>query len=168
MSTMSMRTKLYVYCEGKSEANYMEGLKKNRNINKNYVLTCLVETNHLDHAISCSKGRKQKESLPGMSVKSLFLYDSDVYRDGRKKIGEEINKVKEYVYFSNRDFEDFLKCHKTEKPYGNNKKPRLSIEFLKELERLSLEDVRSFKKPSQFEGFKTIYDLLIELLEKEI
>ena len=167
MSTMNTRTKLYVYCEGKSEANYVQGLKKNEQVNENYVLTPLVETNDLKNAICDSENNPKIFRNSGIGFKVLFFYDADVYDKGRKQINELINQKKQDIYLSRGDFEDFLKSHKTKKPYKDNKKSHLTSELLKELEHLDLKEIKSFNKPAKFKDFKTLYDFLIELFSKK-
>lgn len=152
---------VHIYCEGESEKNYFEALKRNKTISNNYVLKPNSKTNDLDIAIRKSK------FLEGISVIIVYVYDSDTFKN-QKKITDKIKKQKEYIYFSEENFEDFLNCHKTKKPY-RDKKPNLSRQLIEEIRGLDSSSLRKcIKEPKTFRDFKSIYDLLRELFEQKL
>ena len=162
MFTKNTKKKIHIFCEGKSERFYFEALKGNSYISQNYYLDSSKKTtNDLNNAIEKTKRLE-------IFCKVIYFYDSDTYSRGEKKINEEIEKNKGSIYFSNENFEDFLKCHKT-KNYYRDKKPYLHRDLLKELKYMDLAFIKkNLKKPNKFKDFKTIHDFLIELFEKKI
>lgn len=161
MSIKRMSKKIvHIYCEGDSEKNYFEALKGNKIISNNYVLKPNSRTSDLNNAI------KKSRNLEGVSVILVYVFDSDTYKN-QKKITNEIKNQKEQIYFSEENFEDFLECHQTKKPY-RDKKPNLSRQLIEEIRDLDSDSLkRCIKKPKTFKGFKSIYDLLDELFEQK-
>ncbi len=152
---------VYIYCEGKSERNYFEALKRNTIISKNYVLKPNFSENDLMNAI------KKSEGLDGIDSIVVFVYDSDRYKSD-KKITEEIKIKQENIYFNDDDFEDFLNCHKTKPPY-KDKKPNLSRQMISEISNLNKVFIEvNMKKPRAFKNFKSLYDFLVELFDEKI
>ena len=162
MSIMKTSKKIvHIYCEGDSEKNYFEALKGNKNISNNYVLRPNSKTNDLDNAI------KKSKVLEGVSVVIVYVFDSDTYKN-QKKITDEIKNQKGKIYFSEENFEDFLACHKTKKPY-RDRRPNLSRQLIEEIRGLNYSSLKKcIKKPKTFNGFKSIYDLLDELFEQKL
>ena len=162
MSIMRTSKKIiHIYCEGDSEKNYFEALKGNKNISNNYVLRPNSKTNDLDNAI------KKSKVLEGVSVVIVYVFDSDTYKN-QKKITDEIKNQKGKIYFSEENFEDFLACHKTKKPY-RDRRPNLSRQLIEEIRGLNYSSLKKcIKKPKTFNGFKSIYDLLDELFEQKL
>lgn len=161
MSTKKIRKKIFIYCEGTSEKNYFEALKGNKHISQNYKLEPNSNENDLDNAI------KKFERL-GIDLITIYVYDADTYKQGQKRINEKHEKYREYIYFSDENFEDFLDCHKT-KPYYRDKKPHLNRQLIEEIRNLDYEYVKTnLKKPNQFKDFKSIYILLTELFEEKL
>lgn len=161
MSTRKIRKIVYIYCEGDSEKNYFEALKRNKNISCNYVLKVDSSENHLDNAI------EKSEKLHGVDKKIIYVYDSDDFRK-HKKVTSKIEMQKDNIYFSEENFEDFLSCHKTKKVY-RDKKPRLSRQIIEEIGELNIQSLRKcIKNPRKFGKFKSIYDLLEELFEQKL
>ena len=162
MSIMRTSKKIIrIYCEGDSEKNYFEALKGNKNISNNYVLKPNSKTNDLDNAI------KKSKVLEGVSVVIVYVFDSDTYKN-QKKITDEIKNQKGKIYFSEENFEDFLACHKTKKPY-RDRRPNLSRQLIEEIRGLNYSSLKKcIKKPKTFNGFKSIYDLLDELFEQKL
>ena len=162
MSTWKIKKKIYIYCEGDSEKNYFEALKGNKIINESYVLKPNSDENDLVNAIAKSK------RLEGVALVTIYVYDSDTYKQCLKKINEKIEKYKEQIYFSEEDFEDFLRCHRTTKFY-RDRKPNLSRDLVEEIRNMDYRYVkRNLNKPNKFRDFKSIYDLLIELFEERL
>ncbi len=174
MYIKTIKTKIYLYCEGKSEKNYFEALKRNTQINKNYVLSPIQDNKLTDLKNAINHSRKNPEILKsrskiGLNLCILFFCDTDKFENGDKKIDFEIENLKKCIYFSYSDFEDFLTCHKTKNPYTYKGKPNISRELLKEIENLTLKELKEIKvKPNKYKNFKTIYDFLVELFEKKI
>ncbi len=161
MYTRKIKKEIFIYCEGKSEKNYFEALKRNFIISNNYVLKINSEFNDLDNAI------RRIERLE-IEMKVIFIYDSDTCNKGQKLITEKIKLYKGQIYFSEEEFEDFLKCHKT-KPYYHDRKPNLNRELLEEIRQLNKNYILNhIKKPNKYKDFKTIYDLLLELIENKL
>jgi FtsZ-interacting cell division protein YlmF len=159
--TRTSKKIVHIYCEGDSEKNYFEALKGNKIISKNYVLRPNSKTNDLDNAI------KKSKFLEGVSVVIVYVFDSDTYKN-QKKITDEIKNQKGQIYFSEENFEDFLKCHKTKNPYRDTK-PNLSRQLIEEIRGLDHSSLKiCIKKPKTFNGFKSIYDLLDELFEQKL
>ncbi|MEK6943784.1 MAG: RloB domain-containing protein [Nanoarchaeota archaeon] len=151
---------VHIYCEGDSEKNYFEALKGNKIISNNYVLKPNSKTNDIVNAIRKSK------FLKGLSVIIVYVYDSDTFKN-QKKITDEIKEHKNYIYFSEENFEGFLDCHKTRKVY-RDKKPNLSRQLIEEIRNLDKSSLQKcIKKPKKFKDFKSIYDLLDELFEQK-
>jgi len=162
MSIKRMSKKVvHIYCEGDSEKNYFEALKGNKIISNNYVLRPNSKTNDLEIAIRKSK------FLEGISVIIVYVFDSDTFKN-QKKITDKIEKQKGQIYFSEENFEDFLYCHKTKRPY-RDKKPNLSRQLIEEIRGLDHNSLKKkIKKPKKFKDFKSIYDLLDELFEHKL
>lgn len=159
--TRTSKKIVHIFCEGDSEKNYFEALKGNKIISQNYVLRPNSKTNDLNKAI-----RKSKR-LDGISVIIVYVYDSDTYKN-QKKITAGIKKQKEQIYFSEENFEDFLRCHKTKNPY-KDRKPNLSRQLIEEIRNLDYISLKKWiKKPNTFKDFKSIYDLLSELFEQKL
>lgn len=155
------KTIIHIYCEGESEKNYFEALKSNNIISKKYVLKPNSKTNDLERAI------KKSKVLEGIDVIVIYVYDSDTFKN-QKKITDNIEEKREYIYFNEENFEDFLACHTTRKVY-RNKKPNLSRQLIEEIRELKISTLKQYiKMPKTFEKFKSIYDLLIELFEEKI
>ena len=173
MSIKRVKKIIRIYCEGKSEKNYFEALKRNEEINEKYVLKPNSKSNDLKIAIRKSKNTKEYKKLEGINSRDVFVYDSDIYKSKKKHINEEIRKYKEQVYFSNNNFEEFIRSfHKIEPFYKNNKKPNLTRQALEEIRNLKYKNVErqleGLKKGNKFEGFKSIFDLLEELFKRKI
>jgi len=152
---------VHIYCEGDSEKNYFEALKGNKIISNNYVLRPNSKTNDLVNAI------KKSKVLEGISVVIVYVFDSDTYKN-QKKITDDIKKQKGQIYFSEENFEDFLECHQTKKPY-RDRKPNLSRQLIEEIRGLKYSSLKKcIKKPKTFKGFKSIYDLLDELFGQKL
>ncbi len=162
MSITRMSKKVvHIYCEGDSEKNYFEALKGNKIISNNYVLKPNSKTNDLGIAIRKSK------FLEGILVMIVYVFDSDKFKN-QKKIIDEIEKQKGHIYLSEENFEDFLACHKTKRPY-RNKKPNLSRQLIEEIRGLDHSSLKKcIKKPKKFKDYKSIYDLLEELFEHKL
>lgn len=159
--TRTSKKIVHIYCEGDSEKNYFEALKGNKIISNNYVLRPNSKTNDLVNAI------KKSKVLEGVSVVIVYVFDSDTYKN-QKKITDEIKNQKGQIYFSEENFEDFLECHQTKKPY-RDRKPNLSRQLIEEIRGLDYSSLKKcIKKPKTFEGFKSIYDLLDELFEQKL
>ncbi|MFA6072582.1 MAG: RloB domain-containing protein [Candidatus Woesearchaeota archaeon] len=152
---------VHIYCEGDSEKNYFEALKGNKIISNNYVLKPNSKTNDLNNAI------KKSKFLKGASIVIVYVFDSDTYKN-QKKITDEIKNQKGQIYFSEENFEDFLKCHKTKKSY-RDRKPNLSRQLIEEIRGLDNSSLKKcIKKPKTFNNFKSIYDLLDELFNQKL
>jgi len=159
--TRTSKKIVHIYCEGDSEKNYFEALKGNKIISNNYVLRPNSKTNDLDNAI------KKSKFLEGVSVVIVYVFDSDTYKN-QKKITNEIKNQKGQIYFSEENFEDFLKYHKTKNPY-RDRKHNLSRQLIEEIRVLDHSSLKKcIKKPKTFNGFKSIYDLLDELFEQKL
>ena len=141
MYTKKIKKAIFIYCEGDSEKNYFEALKGNKHISENYVLKPNSNENDLNNAIT-------KFERLGIDSMTIYVYDSDTFELGQKKITEKIEKYKEQIYFSEEDFEDFLRCHKTNPSY-RDKKPKLSRYLVEELRNLDYDYVKHLKKPNQ-------------------
>ncbi len=160
MSIRKIKKVIFIYCEGESEKNYFEALKGNKLISNNYVLKPNSNINDLHNAI-------EKIERLELDSKTIYIYDSDTYKKGLKKITEKIEKHKGQIYFSEEEFEDFLKCHKT-KSYYRDKKPNLSRALVEEIRQLDKNYIKQYiKKPNKYKEFKSIYDLLMELIENK-
>ena len=159
--TRTSKKIVHIYCEGESEKNYFEALKGNKIISNNYVLRPNSKTNDLVNAI------KKSKVLEGVSVVIVYVFDSDTYKN-QKRITDDIKKQKGQIYFSEENFEDFLECHQTKKPY-RDKKPKLSRQLIEEVRGLDYSSLKKcIKKPKTFNGFKSIYDLLDELFGQKL
>lgn len=150
---------IHIYCEGASEKNYFEALKGNNIISTNYVLKPNSKENDLENALEKSK------RLSGVMVISIFIYDSDSYYH-HKQITNNIKNNKKYIYFSDKNFEDFLNCHNTKPPYKCNK-PHLSRHLIEEIRNLTIPSIKKLRRPDNFKEFKSFYDLLMELFENK-
>ncbi len=161
MSIKKIKKKIFIFCEGESEKNYFEALKGNKKISQNYVLDPNSNENDLDNAI------KKFERL-GIDLITIYVYDADTFKQGQKRISDKIEKYKDFIYFSDENFEDFLSCHKTS-PFYRDKKPHLSRQLIEEVRGLDYDYVKThLKKPNQFKDFKSIYILLMELFEGKL
>jgi RloB-like protein len=161
MSIKKNKKIIHIYCEGDSEKNYFEALKRNKIISQNYVLKPNSKTNDLEIAI------RKSNILEGIDVIIIYVYDSDTFKN-QKKITKKIKKQKDSIYFSEENFEDFLTCHKTRKVY-RNKKPDLSRQIIEEIRNLDCDSLKKcIKKPKKFKNFKSIYELLQELFEQKL
>ena len=110
---------------------------------------------------------QKSKRLDGVDIIIIYVYDSDTFKH-QKKITDIFKKHKDSIYFSEESFEDFLSCHITKSAY-RNKKPNLSRQLVEEIRDLSLNSIKKcLKKPSKFNDFKSIYDLLLELFEKKL
>ncbi len=158
MSIKKIKKIIQIYCEGISEKNYFEALKGNNTISESYVLKPNSSEKDLNNAIKKYESEKpNKESrLSGVDIIGVFVYDSDTFNLGLKIISEKIEKYKEQIYFSEENFEDFLRCHKTTRFY-RDRKPHLSRELIEEIRNLDSEYVRrNLNKPNRFSDFKSI------------
>jgi hypothetical protein len=144
------KKKIHIYCEGRSERNYLNALGKNKFLREKYSFKIYKEINDLDNAI-------KKSTNLEIDFRVAFFYDSDTYESKKNKITENIKEFKENIYFSKSEFEDFLKSHKTQNIYRKGKKPIIHLDLIKELENLDLSFIKNqVKKPTKFKDFKTI------------
>lgn len=139
MSIKKIRTKIFIYCEGESEKNYFQALKGNKQISQDYILESNSNENDLDNAI------KKFERL-GLDLITLYVYDADTFKQGLKKISDKHKQYKDYIYFSDENFEDFLSCHKANPFYRDGKKPHLSRQLIEEIRSMNYNYLKNHLK----------------------
>jgi hypothetical protein len=144
-------------------------LKGNKFISSEYILRLHPkEIEDLNNAIKKSQKLDEKfQKLEGIRTIIIYVYDSDVFKN-EKKISNEINNFKRFIYFNEEKIEDFLSCY-TARPIYKNRKPKLSRHIINEIKDMDIDFLNNtLKKPKRFKDFKSIHDLLLELFLGEL
>jgi hypothetical protein len=159
---MSLKKILFIYFEGKSEANFFEAIVRIKEISKNYCFKKSIKENDLSNAIEKSKNI-------GIECKKIFIYDNDVKNQNKKlKDNIEENGINN-IYISDKKFEDFLDVLLGENQYyENNKKPKFKLTTLQKIENMKIENFQSLENIKNYKDFKNLKDLIIELFENKL
>ena len=153
-----VKKRLIIFCEGKTEQNYIANLFRIKKISENYCSSPKVLGSSLLNATK--KNTEHKDY-------TAFIYDADKIKEA-KKYRENFNPHCN-IFLTENKFEDFLDLHPFYPYYKKKRKSHFDLNFLQGTLSLGEQDfARMDNDKIRYDGFKTIIDFILDLFRKEI